>query len=82
MKTLNLHETNTVSGGAIDKAALRAKLLNGHNSKMTGVAEKSEVQRQAAYNHLESFKNRIKEEYSPANLAKKAAKAAWNKVWG
>lgn len=78
MKTLNLHETKTVAGGATDKAALRAKLLNGHNSRMSEVAKKTEAQRKAAYNHLEGFKSKIKEEYSPANLAKKA----WDKVWG
>lgn len=78
MKSLNLHEITQIAGGAIDKAKLKADMLKAHQERMKAVSEKQAAQRDAAYQHLDVVKTKMKEAVSPANLAKKA----WQMMWG
>lgn len=78
MKTLKLHEITPIAGGAINKAQLKADMLKAHQERMKVVSEKHAAQREAAYQHLDAVKNKMKETVSPVNLAKKA----WERMWG
>ncbi|MFO1259024.1 MAG: hypothetical protein U1E78_11530 [Gammaproteobacteria bacterium] len=78
MKTLNLHEIKRIAGGAINKAKLKADMLKAHQERMKMVNEKHAAQREAAYQHLEVVKTKMKEAVSPANLAKKAWESMWS----